>query len=65
MKDQYEAGDLEVDLLREPSGKYDFSIIYPKENPEIVTSLNSLILDPSEPLPSISSSSQLKKIIKK
>ena len=30
LKERYEAGDPEVDLLGEPSGKFDYYILYPR-----------------------------------
>ena len=30
LKERYEAGDPEVDLLGEPSGKFDYYVLYPR-----------------------------------
>ena len=30
MKERYEAGDSEVNLLGEPSGKFDYYVLYPR-----------------------------------
>lgn len=33
MQERYEAGDPEVDLLGEPSGKFDYYVLYSKSKP--------------------------------
>ena len=35
LKERYEAGDPEVDLLGEPSGKFDYYVLYPRTKKQI------------------------------
>ena len=35
LKERYEAGDPEVDLLGEPSGKFDYYVLYPRSKKQI------------------------------
>ncbi len=46
MQERYEAGDPEVDLLGEPSGKCDYYVLYSKSKPSPPTTL-LVMLKPS------------------
>ena len=35
LKERYEAGDPEVDLLGEPSGRFDYYVLYPRSKKQI------------------------------
>lgn len=39
LQDRYEAGDPKVGLLEEPSGKFDFYVLYPKKNQQLPPSI--------------------------
>ena len=41
LKERYEVGDLEVDLLGEPSGKFDYYVLYPRTKKRTLTSFPS------------------------
>ena len=43
LKERYEVGDLEVDLLREPSGKFDYYVLYPRTKKKKKISLSLLV----------------------